>query len=932
MTSLPRWLLVVVVVGLVPLGAGAESTATPAEIARLIRRLGSTDFDEREAAVKALEAIGPAALDALDVATADKDPEVRRRADSLLETIEQSLYGRPMSWNGKRLADWRHLLASKKADDRIAATRALGHMAPAADRIVRALLPVVKEDADVAVRLEAIRAVAGFGPRALPALDGLKSALRDGDKKVRLAVAEAFWTIDVRADLAVPALAELLADEDLAFRQQVADMLGRMAPFAREAMPALTKSLGEPDLPTRQALAATLWRIDRQNEAAQGVFLDIYAKDEDQFRRGESLRYLARSIPLRNKLTAHFLGVLTDDKPANRMIAPRALRGLDELSPEEVRALLKSLGDSDAWTRAGAAQTLGELGPRTPEVLRALAKTLVEDTTAQPRQSALRALLQMGPAAREVLPAILKAIKDPHIRSEALVVIGRLGNDAKDGVPALIEALADRFLRGPAAIALGQIGPAATPAIPALIDCFDDPSTITHTTEALARIGPAAIEPLLKGLANKNAQVSMQSANTLGKFGAKPVAALAKIVAEGNRSASWLAAHALSLIGPDAKDARPELLAALKVDNPALRRAATRALCRIDPLHAEVFPVLVKLIDDADISNRFEVIRSLGELGPRARDALPALTAVLKDGPATLQFPSAEAIARIDPRSPLPLPVFQEALKSPDPFPRAEAWRTLGRLGQWSERVLGQVAEGLGDKEVFVRQEAYGVLVGVLPLVKEVPAEVILACERALWGRNLMPVGDSHIRLAQIIGRMGARARPLLGVLTYALNLPDRTIRPAVAHALWQIDRSPLVIPALVEVLAETRDSAARTAAANALAEIGPPARTAIPVLLLACQATGGNDTADLIVRPAALRALWKIEPKTQAWVLPILLESLRDGSYAEARVQTLQTLGEMGPAARLALPAVQRATRAYEEPIRVAAAEAVRRIEAKSE
>jgi HEAT repeat protein len=933
MISPVRRLLLLLLLILAPLEAGAApGPATPAEIARLIRQLASADFDEREAATQALDAIGLPALDALDVAAAATDPEVRHRAEGLIDAIEHRHYGRVMIWNGKRVADWRRDLASNKAADRIEAAKTLARMSPAAERILPALLPVLAADPDGDVRLEAIRAVASFGPRAVAAVDGLKVALRDPSKTVRLAVAESLWAVDARADLAVPVLTNLLAvgEEDKTLRSQAANDLARMAPYAREAIPALTKTLEEPDLPTRLGLAVALWSIDRQNEAAQGVFLDLLANDPELFRRCESLRYLTRSLPPRKQLVPVFLAALKDPAQVQRMLAPRALRGLDELAPEEVRALLAALDDADMWTRAGVVQTLGEMAPRTPEVIRAVAKVLVEDREATPRRVALHALHQMGPAAREELPALLKATSDPHIRNEALLVVARLGTDAKAGIPALIEMLKDPTLRGGAARALAQIGPDAAPAIPALIAILDDPSPNVPTAEALVRIGPAALEPLLKTLESKSGQVSMQAANTLGKFGAKAVAPLAKIVAEGNGSAPWLAGHALVQIGPEAKPALPELLAALKGNNATLRRSATRAVCKIDPLHEDVFPVLLKLIADRDGSNRFEVIHTLGELGPRAHDALPALTAALKGDLPNSKLQLAEAIARIDPKSPLPLPVFLDALKAPTPFARADAWRTLGRLGKFAELALGQLPEAIADKDWAVRQAAYGVLIELLPLSNEVPPEVVTACGKALRDRGLTPVGDSRVRLAQVLGRMGPRAKPLLGVLTEALRSPDPAIRPAAALALWQIDRSPLSIPALVDVLSRVRDSAIRAAAADALAEIGPEARPALPVLLQAAQSNGGFDTSDLIVRPAAARAVWKIDPKTQAWVLPILLESLRDGSYSEARVQTIQTLGDFGPAARSALPALQRATQAFEESIRVAAAEAIRRIEAR--
>jgi hypothetical protein len=50
---------------------GADDAADAARIARLVRQLGSDDFDEREAATKELEAIGEPALAPLRKAAAD---------------------------------------------------------------------------------------------------------------------------------------------------------------------------------------------------------------------------------------------------------------------------------------------------------------------------------------------------------------------------------------------------------------------------------------------------------------------------------------------------------------------------------------------------------------------------------------------------------------------------------------------------------------------------------------------------------------------------------------------------------------------------------------------------------------------------------------------------------------------------------------------
>jgi hypothetical protein len=58
-------------------------------IARLIVQLGSPRFTEREAASRALDALGEPALEALQAAAKSPDPETRRRASELAERIGQ---------------------------------------------------------------------------------------------------------------------------------------------------------------------------------------------------------------------------------------------------------------------------------------------------------------------------------------------------------------------------------------------------------------------------------------------------------------------------------------------------------------------------------------------------------------------------------------------------------------------------------------------------------------------------------------------------------------------------------------------------------------------------------------------------------------------------------------------------------------------------
>ncbi len=77
----------------------------PAQVERLVRQLGSESFAQREAAGKALDAIGEPALDALRKAASDSpDAEVRRSAKRLVKAIEARIQGELRRFTGHEKA------------------------------------------------------------------------------------------------------------------------------------------------------------------------------------------------------------------------------------------------------------------------------------------------------------------------------------------------------------------------------------------------------------------------------------------------------------------------------------------------------------------------------------------------------------------------------------------------------------------------------------------------------------------------------------------------------------------------------------------------------------------------------------------------------------------------------------------------------------
>jgi hypothetical protein len=83
----------VIVAGMLALTLpGVSSAQTPGDaeqVSRLIGQLGSPRFTEREEAGRALDGLGPVALEALRRAADDRDPEIARRAAGVIRKIEK---------------------------------------------------------------------------------------------------------------------------------------------------------------------------------------------------------------------------------------------------------------------------------------------------------------------------------------------------------------------------------------------------------------------------------------------------------------------------------------------------------------------------------------------------------------------------------------------------------------------------------------------------------------------------------------------------------------------------------------------------------------------------------------------------------------------------------------------------------------------------
>jgi HEAT repeat protein len=105
----------------------------------------------------------------------------------------------------------------------------------------------------------------------------------------------------------------------------------------------------------------------------------------------------------------------------------------------------------------------------------------------------------------------------------------------------------------------------------------------------------------------------------------------------------------LGQMGPLAASAVPELVRALKSDDPPLRAEAATSLGRIHSEPQTIIPLLMAGLDDSSGSVRAAAAGALAEYGPLAKAAVPKLVPLLKTQDKDLRRATSVALRQIDP-------------------------------------------------------------------------------------------------------------------------------------------------------------------------------------------------------------------------------------------------------------------------------------------
>jgi HEAT repeat protein len=476
------------------------------------------------------------------------------------------------------------------------------------------------------------------------------------------------------------------------------------------------------------------------------------------------------------------------------------------------------------------------------------AKRLAEEAWAMARreEARKRPVAELGKALKE---------GESQTRVMAAEILGERGAEGAEAVPDLSDALQDQDteVRRQATIALGLIGPPGKAALPALIATGlkdADECVRVAAARAILRVGPPsrnALKEIVEGLGDSNPEVcsAVEAVlNELSPFGKEDVPILCACLKNPQVVVRAYAAGALEKMGQDAIDGTAAVTELLQDSDSGIRGTAASTLGKIGPQARSAIPALVLGLTDRDRIVRQKAIKSLAKMGTD-QETVSALIEGLKNDQENVAEIAEKALDENKLLTLDHIPALVEVLKTGKSKARLFTISTLGRMGSSGKEAISSLVEVLQDLDSTVREQAAIALGRIGPRSWKAAGEL----GKALTDENSAVQNSAALALVDIGPDAFLAAPNLVG------SLRMKSLHDLSARALVKMGKN--CVPTLITSLIETNDYRVRMDLISILAQIGPEASEAIPIL-----ATISTEAQLTGVRKAARSALEKIQGK----------------------------------------------------------------------
>lgn len=240
--------------------------------------------------------------------------------------------------------------------------------------------------------------------------------------------------------------------------------------------------------------------------------------------------------------------------------------------------------------------------------------------------------------------------------------------------------------------------------------------------------------------------------------------------------------------------------------------------------------------------DRYDAIDDLGEQGEQPSLVIPVLQELLSDDDPQVQWRSARSLGDFEGAAADAADALAELLASPEPSVQYHAAVALARIGKADESTIDALVSAAIGPDARVARAA----IASLRHLKAPPRMVAGALKQAMASDDQAVV----VHAMETLVNMGSDSAP---ILIEALKNP-RTAYVACAAIEHAGANADATVPALIELLADTKHSHLQVQALLALASIGPPASSASDQIVVLLE-----NSQDATVQVAAAYALGAI-------------------------------------------------------------------------
>jgi HEAT repeat protein len=269
----------------------------------------------------------------------------------------------------------------------------------------------------------------------------------------------------------------------------------------------------------------------------------------------------------------------------------------------------------------------------------------------------------------------------------------------------------------------------------------------------------------------------------------------------------------------------------------ALRSWSVLALKAMGPAAKDALPELIAALDDRSAGARIiktTVVSTLAALGPAAKPATPALLRFYRRSPASNLLFAAEAFAEIGALPPEIDKALVAGLSGKKGIRRAMYVKTLGRLSRASEKLEKALGALLNDGHAKTRIYAAAALYRMSGYKTEAHLKTLQA---ALSAKDWLLRQGAVLALGEVCGKAPKAVELLLGV---AETEQQPFVLASLARALAHVPASKKTLATLTKMVATPGPMPSR-AAIMTLGKLGPPAKGALPQLRRIAQEAKGS-------------------------------------------------------------------------------------------